>query len=37
MGTENFIENTTIKNVYGEPVRAGDKTIIPVAQIAYGS
>ncbi len=40
----NFLENlatrlgqtTTVKNVYGEPVVAGDKTIIPVAQIMYG-
>ena len=40
----NFLENlaqrlgqsATVKNVYGEPVVAGDKTIIPVAQIVYG-
>ena len=40
----NFLENlasrlgqtATVKNVYGEPVIAGDKTIIPVAQIMYG-
>ena|SRR5690348_972113 len=40
----NFLENlatrlgqtATVKNVYGEPVVAGDKTIIPVAQIMYG-
>jgi len=40
----NFLENlaqrlgqtATVKNVYGEPVVAGDKTIIPVAQIIYG-
>jgi uncharacterized spore protein YtfJ len=44
MDNENFIErlaaqfaqNASVKNVYGEPVQAGDKTIIPVAQIAYG-
>lgn len=44
MDNENFIErlgaqfaqSATVKNVYGEPVRAGDKTIIPVAQITYG-
>ena len=44
MENENFIErlsakfaqNASVRNVYGEPVRAGDKTIIPVAQIAYG-
>jgi uncharacterized spore protein YtfJ len=40
----NFLENlatrlgqsATAKNVYGEPVIAGNKTIIPVAQIIYG-
>ena len=40
----NFLENlaqrlgqtATVKNVYGEPVVAGEKTIIPVAQIVYG-
>jgi len=40
----NFLENlaqrlgqtATVKNVYGEPIVAGDKTIIPVAQIIYG-
>src|SRR5215831_8428961 len=29
-------QNATVKNVYGDPVVAGDKTIIPVAQIIYG-
>jgi len=44
MNNENFIEklasqlgqSATVKNVYGEPIKAGDKTIVPVAQIAYG-
>lgn len=44
MENANFIENiatrlgqsATVKNVYGEPVVAGDKTIIPVAQVALG-
>jgi uncharacterized spore protein YtfJ len=44
MGNINFLENlptrlgqtATVKNVYGEPVVAGDKIIIPVAQIMYG-
>jgi uncharacterized spore protein YtfJ len=44
MENENFLEklasqfsqNASVKNVYGEPVHAGDKTIIPVARIAYG-
>ena len=29
-------QNATVKNVYGEPVVAGDKTIIPVAEVMYG-
>ena len=44
MANENFIEklassfgqNASVKNVFGEPIRSGDKTIIPVARIAYG-
>ena len=44
MSNENFLEklgsqfsqSASVKNVFGEPVEAGDKTIIPVAQIAYG-
>lgn len=44
MANENFIEklaagfngSASVKNVYGEPVQVGDKTIIPVACIAYG-
>ncbi len=44
MSNENFIGNlaselgqsASVKNVFGEPVTAGAKTIIPVAQIAYG-
>lgn len=31
-----FGQSASVKNVYGEPVQAGDKTIIPVAQIAFG-
>ena len=31
-----FGQNASVKNVYGEPVKAGEKTIIPVARIAYG-
>ena len=31
-----FGQNASVKNVFGEPIKAGDKTIIPVAQIAYG-
>ena len=44
METGNFIEklasqfgqNASVKNVYGDPIQAGNKTIIPVARIAYG-
>lgn len=31
-----FGQNATVKNVFVEPIHAGDKTIIPVAKIAYG-
>jgi len=31
-----FGQNASVKNVFGEPIRAGEKTIIPVARIAYG-
>ncbi len=31
-----FGQNASVKNVFGDPIQAGDKTIIPVAQIAYG-
>jgi uncharacterized spore protein YtfJ len=44
MENENFIENiatrlgqsATVKNVYGEPITSNGKTIIPVAQVAFG-
>jgi uncharacterized spore protein YtfJ len=44
MANENFIEklaaglsqSASVKNVYGEPIQSGDKTIIPVACISYG-
>ena len=44
MENENFLQkmasqfgqNATVKNVFGEPIQSGNKTIIPVAQIAYG-
>ena len=44
MENENFIENiatrlgqnATVKNVYGDPIMANGKTIIPVAQISLG-
>ncbi len=44
MNDDNFLEtlatslnqNASVKNVFGEPVRAGDKVIIPVAQVMLG-
>ena len=44
MENENFVENlasrlgqnASVKNVYGEPIVTEGKTIIPVAQVAYG-
>ena len=34
--SSNFTQSVAIKNVFGEPVQTGEKTIIPVASIAYG-
>lgn len=34
--SNNFNQSATIQNVFGEAVQVGDKTIIPVARIAYG-
>ncbi|MCY7358332.1 MAG: hypothetical protein LH609_12910 [Rudanella sp.] len=44
MKDENFLEtlaaslnqSASAKNIFGEPVRAGDKVIIPVAQVMLG-
>lgn len=33
---KSFSQNASVKNVYGDPIQAGDKTILPVASIAYG-
>src|ERR1700690_373288 len=33
---ESFSTRAQVKSVFGEPIIAGDKTIIPVAKIAYG-
>ena len=33
---ERFESSATVKNVYGEPVSAEGRTIIPVASISYG-
>jgi uncharacterized spore protein YtfJ len=44
MNNNNFVENiasplqhsASVKNVFGEPITAQGKTIIPVAQVAFG-
>jgi uncharacterized spore protein YtfJ len=44
MNKENFLErfasdfsqSASVKNVFGEPIQAGEKIIIPVAEISYG-
>src|SRR2546429_8611653 len=33
---ENLAGRAQVKSVFGEPVTAGEKTIVPVAKIAYG-
>jgi uncharacterized spore protein YtfJ len=33
---ESLSTRAQVKSVFGEPIVAGDKTIIPVAKIAYG-
>ena len=33
---ENLSSRAQVKSVFGEPITAGDKTVIPVARIAYG-
>src|SRR5438874_12749602 len=33
---ENLAGRAQVKSVFGDPVTAGEKTIIPVAKIAYG-
>lgn len=33
---EKFEASATVRNVYGEPVSMGNRTVIPVARIAYG-
>jgi uncharacterized spore protein YtfJ len=32
---ESFQSSASVKNVYGEPISKGDRTVIPVARIAY--
>ena len=31
-----FGQTASVKNVFGEPIKVGEKTILPVARIAYG-
>ncbi|MGA2193559.1 MAG: spore germination protein GerW family protein [Nitrospirota bacterium] len=34
--TERLQNSASVKTIYGEPISAGGRTIIPVAKIAYG-
>lgn len=31
-----LLQNASVKTVFGEPITAGDKTLIPVAKVGYG-
>lgn len=33
---ENMMKRLTVNSVFGEPVRAGEQTVIPVACVSYG-
>jgi uncharacterized spore protein YtfJ len=33
---ENLSKNAGVQSVFGEPITTGEKTIIPVARVAYG-
>ncbi len=33
---DRFQSGATVKNVYSDPVTSGDRTVIPVARLAYG-
>lgn len=33
---ENMMKRLTVNAVFGEPVREGDQTVIPVARVSYG-
>jgi uncharacterized spore protein YtfJ len=33
---ERVSSSASVRNVYGEPVTAGDRTLIPVAKVQYG-
>jgi uncharacterized spore protein YtfJ len=34
--SESLGSKATVKSVFGDPIRVGDKTVIPVAKVAYG-
>jgi uncharacterized spore protein YtfJ len=33
---ENMMKRLTVNSVFGEPIKEGDQTVIPVAQVSYG-
>ena len=33
---ERLQRNASVESVYGEPIEAGDRTVVPVAKVAYG-
>ena len=33
---ERFQSSATVKNVYGDAISVGDRTVIPVARLSYG-
>jgi len=33
---DSLLSNATVKSVYGDPITFGDRTIVPVARVAYG-
>lgn len=33
---ESLVSTATVRSVFGEPIHAGGKTIVPVAKVAYG-
>ena len=33
---DSLLSNATVKSVYGDPVTFGERTIVPVARVAYG-
>ena len=33
---ESIGSRATVKSVFGEPIHAGDKTVVPIAKVCYG-